>query len=763
VKRAWPYLLFAAITLFAFRDFLLRGYTLYDTQSIRVHRGVITEESSTWFASDIRHGRVTDNVLLLPSLYRVYNEGLKAGELRLWNPSLFCGYPVYNDPMAHPFYPPNLVLHLLFGPETAFGLVLLLHLFFSGCATFWALRAMGRSDAAAALGGVAWMLLGYNAMWFSSAILLGSAVFGPLALRALVRGVETKDLRGAAWAGLAMGMVILGSHPQHAVHVFIFLVAWLAAAAARDPASRGFLLRFSTLFAALSIGVGLAAVLTRLDSIVHGRRLPGPDLDVLYGSAFESLSRLTGLATWKCYAPRTPIHHFEFIAHAGLALTALAVAGAVRGFREPATRFLALFGAGALLVAFVRPLAVLVQQLPILNLSPPTRWIYVAGFCLAFVAARGVDELAARPEAARRLSLALVGVTVAFLVLCAIGLGPYRLGNGAALETLIGFVLATIAACAASRRARLGLSLGIGAVLFELLPIFMEANAPQPPEILRDVPEPLRDLRESDAASGPWRATGSLSFHLSTPERISPQELMLATNALSVYGIDTPGGFEAIIPAHFVDFATAAGARVDRAGRAVVFLDYAQPLLDVMGVRHLLLPLEWREPGRWRLRRAYGTLNVYENPSALPRAWMVSGAMPARDSGHALELLREPGFDPRRTVILEALVPASPPGAIDAALRWKSRTSDHSLLEVRAPRGGHLVVSETDYPGWEARLDGARVPIARANGAFRAVAVPEGVHEVEFRFRPEPARHGVVVSLLFAAGAAAFALRRRGA
>jgi enamine deaminase RidA (YjgF/YER057c/UK114 family) len=73
----------------------------------------------------------------LPVLNRLYGEGLHHGELRLWNPYLFCGYPLYNNLLVHPFYPPNLILHAILPSRIAYDLNLMLHFFFSGAVMFW--------------------------------------------------------------------------------------------------------------------------------------------------------------------------------------------------------------------------------------------------------------------------------------------------------------------------------------------------------------------------------------------------------------------------------------------------------------------------------------------------------------------------------------------------------------------------------------------------------------------------------------------------
>jgi quinoprotein glucose dehydrogenase len=67
------------------------------------------------------------------------------------------------------------------------------------------------------LGGVLWMLIGYNSFWFSTGTFLGASVFAPLALLGIHRGMERRNLVPFALGGLAMGLVILGSHGQHAL------------------------------------------------------------------------------------------------------------------------------------------------------------------------------------------------------------------------------------------------------------------------------------------------------------------------------------------------------------------------------------------------------------------------------------------------------------------------------------------------------------------------------------------------------------------
>jgi uncharacterized membrane protein YfhO len=68
---------------------------------------------------------------------------------------------------------------------------------------------------------------------------------------------------------------------------------------------------------------------------------------------------------------------------------------------------------------------------------------------------------------------------------------------------------------------------------------------------------------------------------------------------------------------------------------------------------------------------------------------------------------------------------------------------------------GMLVTSEVAYPAWKAYVDGEPVEIATAFGLLRAVEIPAGAHEVEFRFESPNEVWGMALTIfaLLAAGA----------
>ncbi len=748
MRRALPYALFGAVTLLVFWKFLFLGHTLHNVAVLERGLGLPEQRPAGWFRADHPRTDREDSLYLLPQQLRLYNEGLKAGEIRLWNPALFCGYPLYANPVVHPYYPPQVLVHLLLQPMAAYEFFLMLHLFFSGAAMYWLCRGLGRSMAAGTAGGLVWMFFGYGSTWFSIMVLAAASVFAPLALLWLHQSIERKDLSRGALAAVAMGMILLGSHPQHALLFFLFLLAWLARGIVRERADRRFVVRLGLLFPILSLGVGLVSILLRLDSLAHGYRRAG-GFDDLYRGFFEPLGYMCGLVLGKASFPSLAFHDGEFTLYAGLSGAALGVAGAVRGFRDPEVRAMTIGAAVLLALVFLQPLAKLQEALPVLNMSYPTRWLAVFGLCLAVLAAHGFDALW---KDAGRAPLVLGLIAGLFLLATAVGAGPFRLSNGAAIETAVGFVLAAGAAFAARRSPSAGLPLAFAALLFELVPAFMTFNhhAGAQAMLRRPGALDLLDLRE------PWRAAGT-----TTGRSGNLIELSRGSNLLAQHGLESPAGYEALVPTHYLGFATLTENPPYAAGRHLPLQRTHSRLLDLTGLRYVVGPWPEPPPRFGRLAEA-GGLHVYENPAALPRARLVGRAVAVAGEEQAARLLASPGFDPRTTVVLERSGPV-PAGAVSGGVvAWLERSPDRLALRVSCEREAFLVLADTDYPGWEAEVDGRQVGIYRANLAFRAVEVPAGTHEVRFRFRPASARAGLAGSLAsLSAAAALVALLRR--
>jgi hypothetical protein len=171
-------------------------------------------------------------------------------------------------------------------------------------------------------------------------------------------------------------------------------------------------------------------------------------------------------------------------------------------------------------------------------------------------------------------------------------------------------------------------------------------------------------------------------------------------------------------------------------------------LYDLLGVRYVLgskdVTLDW---DKFSLAfDADPTVNVYRNETSLPRAFVVHQAVVAADQDDAWAGIQSPGFDPATTIVLEGgqALDLQPGGPADVQILYYD---DNSLaLTVDSPAEGYLFLSEPFYPGWRAEVDGSPAPILRANYAFRAVAVPAGLHQVTMTFQPSSWSAGLAIT-----------------
>lgn len=687
-------LLVAAVGVVCFAPFLARGWTLYD---VRTYDHYLSGAPGP---SPVDRG---DTILSLPMLHRLYADGLREGELRLWNPSLFCGYPAYSDLLLRPFYPPNLLLFSIFPPRIAFDLGLFLHFLGSGLAMLAMLRGLGRGPWGASLGAVLWMLQGYFALWFSPGTVQGLSVFLPLALLALERG-------RAPLGGLALGVAVLGTHGQHALLAFVFCAAWAAL--------RRRTLRDTAAFFGVALGAGAVGIAAQLDAVLHGFRVPGGDFALHYASPFRLPTYLLGAAFGKLHAFSDPLLASEFTIFAGVAGTLLAGLAAARHERP-----LGLLALGTLGLAFFEPLARLASTIPLLNLSMPARWVFVFTIALPLLASRGLDELI-RDPGRKPLALAAGGVLLFLLALAA---SKHRVPDGL-LESLLALGLAVAGLLLVPRHAPAGASLLLASLLLDLLPGFMDVNRHAPP---RDFAPPVqgasRTLGYPGAAVPPadgWRVS------------IGNNLLVLDS------GVESPAGYASLAPLRSAEWAAAVsgpGALMG-SGRALGVFRFESRLLDAAAVGELRLPFDHVPGGRWVPLPG----KRYRNPDALPRVFLRGRAVSVAGPAEAAKVFEGPDFDPRAAAVVEGPLSGLKPG--QGTVTETHRSPDRLEFRVVAESPQLLVVADTFHPGWEATINGRPAPILPANLAFRGVAVPPGTSTVVMRFRPPLITAGAWIS-----------------
>ena len=181
---------------------------------------------------------------------------------------------------------------------------------------------------------------------------------------------------------------------------------------------------------------------------------------------------------------------------------------------------------------------------------------------------------------------------------------------------------------------------------------------------------------------------------------------------------------------------------------------------QLLNVHYVLSDRDLQGPGLTRLfpldapTQGQEVVRLYTVDDPFPRAWVVHTVEVISDGEAALRRIGEDSFDLRRAAVVEReMEPPLPGRPLDgSSARVTSYSADQIDLEVEAVADGLLVLSEVDYPGWRASVDGRDVPLVTVDGLLRGVAAPAGHHQVRVWYMPLSVRLGMAITLLTLVG-----------
>ncbi|MBO0722953.1 MAG: YfhO family protein, partial [Blastocatellia bacterium] len=248
---------------------------------------------------------------------------------------------------------------------------------------------------------------------------------------------------------------------------------------------------------------------------------------------------------------------------------------------------------------------------------------------------------------------------------------------------------------------------------------------------------------------------------------------------LLFYGHEMATGYDPLLNDRYKTF-----SGIDEAGRSfhIAMLQTRDRTLDLLNVRYVLVSpsvlettdgaalndgTRWREVEDRSPIEPYRNYRVFENLTALPRAWLVE-RVKVEYEGDQHKLIRgevasndERDFDPRREALVDHETAARLDGSLlnsiaslpaSAKVKISERKETRMLMEADAAKPSILILSEIAYPGWEAKVDEKTAELLRVNYDLRGVALSAGKHTIEFIYRPLSLRIGAALSAISALG-----------
>jgi hypothetical protein len=166
-----------------------------------------------------------------------------------------------------------------------------------------------------------------------------------------------------------------------------------------------------------------------------------------------------------------------------------------------------------------------------------------------------------------------------------------------------------------------------------------------------------------------------------------------------------------------------------------------------------------------------GQVMVQTNLNANGPAWFVENVLPANSADQEIKLLDS--LNSKTTAVVHSnfldMIPSQNIARDStASIDLTSHSPNHLVYETATQTDQLAIFSEVYYPnGWNAYIDGVPAAHFRANYTLRAMVVPKGVHQIEFKFEPQVVKTGSrvalassIVLLLVMAGGLFFYLRK---
>jgi hypothetical protein len=635
---------------------------------------VFVSNDLSWFHLPMRH---------------LYQQALHAGDTVLWTPSIFAGLYLHGEGQIGLFHPFHQLLYRLLPLGAAFNLELIANYPAAFGGTFWFLRRLRFSHAAALFGAMLFAFSGFNLLHYHHINMVAVVAHMPWLLAAADVVIVDERRRARAF-GFAAIALILGSEfllgfPQG--------VWWNAIALAAFGAYRaGETRRWRQLLpcaAAVAIGVLLGGIqlLPSADAAAQSARMGAPsDFALTYSMHPFNLLQVSSPYFFSrgAYNERETMLFHEFGIYSGAILPVALVWVWMRRRVLPERRALitavTVFAAAALVLALGRygGVTVLLTHLPVLQvLRAPVRYIVLVQFALAILAAITIDDLLAIADGRHRapagpmaplwIPAALGIVTTLALNSHLLGYGRHTFASASAAAPGVAIVAAvTLLVFLAGRRVRWAIAALVVVTAADLaawgIRFVYQEPARTIAKLIAAIPAAPRNPADSYASAtdrGPYRS-----------------------DLLVMRGYRLTSGYVGLYPAtlHPLDG------------------DVAR---ELSGTRWSFTPEGVRQPAEGGVAR--------------------------------VRLLDEQ----RREAAGSARLAVDRPGEL--------------VAEVDAPGRRILAFTERFHAGWSATIDGVPLQMARVQGDFLGCVVDAGVHQVRLRFMPRSFVYGSIVSAMGAA------------
>ncbi len=774
-KIFWPFLLFLLIFFGIFHKIF---FGLFPFPGDLLVSWFFPYNSGGWigYSSWVTHKEfiAADVVRQLFPWRDVAMEMFKSGQIPLWNPYAFSGYPLLANVQSAVFYPIN-ILFFIFESKIAWIIYVLLQPMLAFIFMYLFIRSLSLSKYAALFCGLSFGFIGYMATWFEWGVVGHSGLWLPLVLFGITKYFKNNSVRFLAISSVALACSIFAGHIQTTTYVALTTISYYAFCA--FSTKNNFTKRFKSFvlgswFIFLPLGIAAVQVLPSLEllqlsarnvpeslEIFHRFQLPYSHLLTIFAPDFFGNPAVGSL--WKG-------NYAEFMGYFGIVALTFAVIGCVYQRQNKLIYFFLALSGIALIFALPTPLSDTLTNfhIPVLDTSSPARTLFIFQFSFVILAGFGIDAYMVKKKIVWRsfilLTLIYVGMWIFVLI------APFFPQTGFIVPhlnvikrnlfiptiILITTLILILIGTKTNRYKVIIFFCFIVIAAFEY-EYFLYKFSPFSPFGYFFPTHPLMSFLQEKAP----------------PHRIYGYGIgRIETNLPTQWRLSSPEGYDSLYIKRYGELINASYSKEQKKGltRSDALLPESMPtqdsdakraLMDIMDIKYVIykndlaptiwLQQEWRFPlDRFVLIYQKYKWEVHENNNAIPKASVFYDFIVEKDSKKIIEKLFGKKFLYNKQLVIEETPPNFSP-TIDSQFtpaKIITYKPNEIKIETDTKADGFLFLSDNYYPGWNAYVDNVKTKIYRANYTFRAIPIKAGKHTVDFKYMPKSFTYGVLIS-----------------
>ncbi len=650
---------------------------------------------------------------------------LQQNHIPLWTTQWGGGFPIYAQGGMSALFIPNLILYKLFDPVHAYNLSIVLSLSILGWGMYAWLRLLKQTRFASCFGGITAALSGYSIVQLTHiSIIQGLSLFPLLcAMTYLLTQTYSWTVVGILAVTLSQQLII--GFPQTVFITLLFLtsyVAWIIRAKKKK------LFAIIQYIIALVLGFGLSAIQllpsNEFLTTIQGSKGFSADTATLFSYPLVHLKTLLDpfalgnpkLGTYPPFYAFGGSIFWENTAYIGIVpLIAIILATLfffLRKTKKPRATGDVLFFVGVLVVSFLlatggnSPLYLIYSFWPFSIFRVPSRFIWLFIMSLIVLSVKAIDSI-----------------------------------NKTCSPRFWRFVIAILIILHVAQ---------IFSVWQTYHAIVPASQWTRPPTLLEFIPK-----------QGYLLTLGAETTHNATYLKKGWQDTRPYDMLRNAFGPDKN------LLWGVANFRENAGRSLRRSTvinslidasitsdiHAATISDFGSKLLNLFAVSSVISTVPLTQTGLTsHASFSYDSqsINLFDNPHAVPKAYIASSAAWATTAQEAAQKMKDPSFVAGSTVLLEQPVSyptVEKPGVVSI----RSSQDERIVIAIRQnPAPSILVVADTYYPGWHATVDGKETNIFPVNIKQKGMWIPKGDHTVVLYYLPQSLVIGAVVSVLFA-------------